>query len=500
MLPLVLIVLMIACFPLQSYDLFWHLATGKTILENGLPREDSFAAHSSGEWINHAWGFDVIARGVEAAGGVNGLLLFRVLLAAGLGWLVFRILRRRGWEEWPAWATVFLVLALARHRLDLRPDLLAHLWLALLFLLVLERRHAWVPVLLLAWVNTHASFLMGWGLALFLLLLEAWRERTRRSWLILSAVLVVPLLNPFGWKALAAPVALQAQVRTMGLVNPEWRAPGLGQFPAFFLVLAGVLALLAARRRSLKWEHAVLLPLALMAATSLRFIGFFAVALAFAVPPMKRRWMTAAAAALGVLALGISMRSFSPPGWGINASLLPVRETAFIQSSGLTGPMFNSPGFGGYLIHALYPARTVFWDGRNELYPALLQEVRDALPSAARWRSLLDDYGIRWAIVRYQGEERVTGPAGDRLQPWSIGRFPPADWALVYWDDAGMVFARREGLTLPEWTVNPESERWVREEVRAGRLKGEAVRLELERKVRERPECRRAARLLRAVP
>lgn len=491
---------MIACFPLQSYDLFWHLAAGKTIFESGIPREDPFAAHSSGEWINHAWGFDIAARGVEAAGGVSGLLLFRVLLVAGLGWLVWRILRIRGWEAWPAWAMVFLVLALSRHRLDLRPDLLAHLWLALLFLLVLEKRHAWVPVLLLAWVNTHASFLMGWGLALFLLGLEAWRERTRRSWLILSAALVVPLLNPFGWKAFTAPVALQAQVRSMGLVNPEWRAPGFEQFPAFFLVLAGVLALLAAQRRSLKREDAVLLPLALMAAASLRFIGFFAVALAFAVPPMKRRWMTAAAAALSVLALGISMRSFSPPGWGLNASILPVRETAFIQSSGLTGPMFNSPGFGGYLIHELYPKHKVFWDGRNELYPALLQEVREALPSAARWRSLLEKHRIGWAIVRFQGEERTTGPGGDRLQPWSLGHFPPREWALIYWDDAGMVFTRREGLALPEWSVNPESERWVRTEVSAGRLAGAAVRSELERKARENPACRRAARLLRAVP
>ena len=142
----------------------------------------------------------------------------------------------------------------------------------------------------------------------------------------------------------------------------------------------------------------------------------------------------------------------------------------------------------------------MFWDGRNELYPALLQEVHEALPSAAGWRGFLDKYGIRWAVVRYQGEETVVSPEGKRLRPWSLSHFPPSEWALVCWDDAGMVFARREGLLVPEWAVNPESERWIREEVRAGRLAGETARSELERKVRESPECRRAARLLRSVP
>ena len=490
---------------MQSYDLFWHLATGKTILESGIPREDPFAAHSSGEWINHAWGFDIVARGVEAAVGLDGLLLFRIALVAGLGWLVFRILCLKGWEEWPAFAMVFLVLTLARHRLDLRPDLLAHLWLALLFLLVLEKRHAWVPALMLAWVNTHASFLMGWGLALFLLGVEAWRERTRRAWVVWGATLVIPLLNPFGWKAFTTPIALQAQVRTMGLVNPEWQAPAFGLFPAFFIVLAAAMVWLVLGRKALRPEHLVMAPLAVMAAASLRFIGFFAVGLAFALPkpggtPRGRTALVAALTGVAAIGLGSSFRYFSSPGWGLNASILPVRETEFIRGSRMEGPMFNSPGFGGYLIHALYPEHRVFWDGRNELYPALLSEVRQALPSAQTWNAFLDKYGIRWAVVRYQGEETVVGPEGKRLRPWSVSHFPPSGWVLVFWDDAGMVFARREGQALPEWRVNPESERWVREEISAGRLGGEAARSELERKVRENPGCRRAARLLRAVP
>jgi hypothetical protein len=399
----------------------------------------------------------------------------------------------------------FMVLALSRHRLDLRPDLLAHLWLALLFLLVLERRHAWVPVLLLAWVNTHASFLMGWGLALFLLALGAWRERSRRPALAAAAALAIPLLNPWGWKAFTAPVALQGQVRAMGLVNPEWQAPALSLFPGFFIAAAAAAVWLVLGRKALRPEHAVLLPLAFMAVTSLRFIGFFAVGLAFVLPwprgmTGRRRALAAALAGIGAIALGTSFRYFSSPGWGLDASILPVHETAFIRQAGLEGPMFNSAGFGGYLIHALYPEHKVFWDGRNELYAPLLREVKDALPSAAAWRSFLDRRGIRWAVVRYQGEETVVGPKGRSLRPWSVSHFPPEGWALVYWDDAGMVFARREGLALPEWTVNPESARWVGEEIRAGRLDRAAVSAELDRKARENPASRRGARLRRLAP
>jgi hypothetical protein len=503
-LPLALIALMIACFPLQSYDLFWHLAAGKYIVGNGIPREDPFAAHSTGEWVNHAWAFDVAARSVEAAAGIQGLLVLRVLLVAGLGWLVHRILRARGWEAGPVWAMVFMVLALSRHRFDLRPDLLAHLWLALLFLLALKRRHAGVPLLLLAWVNTHASFLMGWGLGLFLLVLDAWRERSRRPAFAAAAALVVPLLNPWGWRAFTAPIALHAQVKTMGLVNPEWMAPTLSLFPGFFLAFAAAAVGLILGRRALRPEHAVALPLAALALSSLRFIGFFAVGLAFVLPAPggttgRRRALAAVLAGIGAFALGASCRTFSAPGWGLDASILPVHETAFIRRAGLEGPMFNSAGFGGYLIHALYPEHQVFWDGRNELYAPLLRELKDALPSAAAWRSFLDRYGIRWAVVRYQGEETVVGPRGRARRPWSVSHFPPEGWALVYWDDAGMVLVRREGLRLPEWTVNPESARWVGEEIRAGRLDRAAVSAELDRKMRENPGSRRAAWLRRLV-
>jgi hypothetical protein len=497
--PAVLIALIIACFPLQSHDLFWHLKTGEVILDGGIPRTDPFSEHTSGEWINHAWGFDVAAHAMDRAFGMNGLLVLRLILAAGLAGLLCHAMLRRGFGGGAALAVTALALALARHRLDLRPDALALVLFAVLLLLFETRKSRWVPLLLLAWVNLHASFILGVGTAAFLFGCAWWRERKGEYAALGLLSLAAPLVNPFGWKAYPAPLALQVQVKTMGLVNPEWQAPALRSFLPFFLAMAVLALLLLFRRRALRVEHLLLLPLGLLAFTSLRFMGFLAIAVPFFLPRVRSRIMAPAAALLSFAAFGFSLTSFAPVGWGVDAARLPVRETQFIQHAPLDGPMFNSPGFGGYLIYSLYPRQKVFWDGRNELYVPLLREVRTALPDSARWGVFLRKCGVEWALVKYQGEELVR--SGERVlpRPWSVNHFPPSEWKLVFWDDAGMVFVRGNRWADPGFQANPESLRWIRGEMQAGRLDREAVSRELREKRKASPSCRRAEWLLTSL-
>lgn len=497
--PAVLIALIIACFPLQSHDLFWHLKTGEVILGSGIPRTDPFSEHTSGEWINHAWGFDVAAHAVDRAFGMNGLLVLRLILAGGLACLLCLAMLRRGLGGGASLSVTALALALARHRLDLRPDALAHMLFAVLLLQFDARKTRWVPLLLLAWANLHASFVLGVGTAAFLFGCAWWRERKGEYVGLGVLSLAVPLINPFGWKAYAAPLALQVQVKTMGLVNPEWQAPTLRSFLPFFLAMAAFALLLLLQRRVLRAEHLLLLPLGLLAFTSLRFMGFLAVAIPFFLPVVRFKVLAGTAAFLALAAFGFSLAYFAPAGWGVDGTRLPVRETLFIQQAPLDGPMFNSPGFGGYLIYALHPRQKVFWDGRNELYVPLLQEVRTALPDAARWGVFLKKYGVEWALVKYQGEEQVRSGERMLLRPWSVNHFPPAEWKLVFWDDAGMIFVRRDRWRGAELIANPESLRWLASEMETGRLDRETASRELREKRRASPACRRAEWILTSL-
>jgi tetratricopeptide (TPR) repeat protein len=96
--------------------------------------------------------------------------------------------------------------------------------------------------------------------------------------------------------------------------------------------------------------------------------------------------------------------------------------------------MFNSYGFGGYIIWA-GGGRQVFIDGRyRRVYtPTEYGEYKGIMESAAAWRAGENKYGFDYALVEYDllsrrfPEHLLTNP----------------DWALVYWDNQSLVFVKR---------------------------------------------------------
>ena len=62
-----------------------------------------------------------------------------------------------------------------------------------------------------------------------------------------------------------------------------------------------------------------------------------------------------------------------------------------------------------------------------------------------------------------------------------------------------MIFIRRGASPVPELYLNPESTRFDVAELKSARLDATRARRELEDKLKENPECRRARRLLTAL-
>ncbi|MBV8777589.1 MAG: hypothetical protein JO258_10380 [Alphaproteobacteria bacterium] len=95
----------------------------------------------------------------------------------------------------------------------------------------------------------------------------------------------------------------------------------------------------------------------------------------------------------------------------------PVTPQAALDAAhrrGLTGPVFNSEAFGGYLVFAGVP---VFIDGRIELYgngflAAYLAAERGDPGALA---ALLGDYRIGWTLLQAQAPAVA---ALDRLPGW----------------------------------------------------------------------------------
>jgi len=108
----------------------------------------------------------------------------------------------------------------------------------------------------------------------------------------------------------------------------------------------------------------------------------------------------------------------------------PVEGTEFIRQRYPEARMFNSYGWGGYLINALYPQQRVFIDGRPDMYgDALVEEYVDVVSIQSGWQDILDKYDVDLVII-----ERESALA-------TVLRESPA-WRSVFSADVEEVFVR----------------------------------------------------------
>ena len=118
----------------------------------------------------------------------------------------------------------------------------------------------------------------------------------------------------------------------------------------------------------------------------------------------------------------------------------------------------------------------------------------------AAWEELLLRFDVSAAMVRYHEPLRVLSPAGEPLgeRGFSALWFPTRDWALVYWDDAAMVFVRRERefralIDRAEYTViRPDDLEHLRHRLLDEPDSRAAALLEVERALQENPGGLRA--------
>jgi len=125
----------------------------------------------------------------------------------------------------------------------------------------------------------------------------------------------------------------------------------------------------------------------------------------------------------------------------------------------LRGNVYNPDQFGGFLIWSFYPERRALTDGRNELYRTYDAEYAKARVDSRAWHALLHKYAIDLAVDEYRHERMTVIDAVTKQRkemPASLVYWPRSQWALIGYDDAGMVFARRAAFpveVLQRWEL-----------------------------------------------
>lgn len=472
------IFVMASRFSLDS-DSWWHLRTGQWIVENGqIPKSDPFSFTRQGElwrYPSAAWLSQIAMYGLYARFG-PGLLNLYVAALITLAF-VFIYFALSGGIFTRAFA---LILAAAASGVywAARPYLTTFV-LTAVFLWILEdfrwkraNRLLWLPLVMVAWVNRHPGFAVGFILVGIYALDAAvdWL-RTQRArgglraglrgpfghlLVLIPLLLVAASINPSGPALLGYPFET-VSIGVLRDVIQEWQSPDFHapqMLPFLVLLLLTVAAIGASKRRLDLSDFLLFSVFAVMALMAGRNIALFALAAPLvltrhAAPAFEElrqrwglrpfgtgaqsrrmRWLNLALVAVLLVAAAARISEVLPltANEEAYADSLPIGAVDYLRQEHPPGRLFNSYNWGGYLIWAL-PEYPVFVDGRTDLYgDQFLIDWLQALRAEEGWQQYLADWDIGLVLIEPQL------PLAKVL--------PYEGWRLLYEDELSVLFVR----------------------------------------------------------
>ncbi|MEI6634000.1 MAG: hypothetical protein WCP22_09295 [Chlamydiota bacterium] len=469
----------LAVFDITEHDYWWHLATGKYIIEHRLvPRSDVFSYTATLPWVAHYWLADVVGYALYRVFGTPGMILMNASVITFSFWLVLLAARAAGGGRIIATAVTLVAVFASRSRFYVRPETCSFL-LTALYLFIFSRWKGGrggnrllllFPPLQLLWANLYGGgSVVGLVLLFCFTLGEALNtlcppgaapRRSPRD----AARLAVSALAAFAF-AFVNPNTHRVVFYFLMSRDPifrlivEWRRMDASDIFGVHgaLLAAGAALLVCSRKRTDFTDLALFLALGAMSVDAPRSLPFFAMVSVPIIAPRLRRalspwasregvraswkrngaWIQLAAAcaavAFTVWFLFRDTGHFSRDyafGLGVNWKLFPVQAVDFVERNRVEGPIFNSYGIGGYLIWRLYPRTRVFVDGRVEMYGTGFLKTYMLYWQPEVWEWYVGNYGITCAVI-------------DR-EPNYTTRYLDENpgWALVFFDDRAMVYLR----------------------------------------------------------
>jgi hypothetical protein len=459
------VVLWLGWFSPEIYDsdFWWHLKTGQYIVENrALPAPDPFAFTTAGAGeayageaitrhfnLTHEWLAQVLFYAVWRVTGFAGVVLFRAALLAAFCGLVGLVAWRRCGGFYGSLAAACAAAGMAiRFALD-RPYLITFLLLAATIAILEYRLRLWVlPPLFLFWANCHGGFFLGW-LVLAAYSAEALWQRSgdaRRVSIVSAVSVLLSGANPNGFRILQVLLYYRASSLTRNLL--EWARPAWFAFSEFTVLWMGaaLLMLWAWRRvRPVDWIlFAAFAAAAFSAQRNTILIGLIAPIVIVTYFPWKRALPPFVPFAASLVLIGGGMAV----SWG-NAFQLraaewryPAGAADFLLAHHVTGPIFNTYEYGGYLIWRLWPEQRVFIDGRSlseslfQDYGRILYNVEES--GGRNAPQLLDRYGVQTIVMNtFEYSQGLVY----RLAP-ALADPQQTEWKLVYDDPTAIVLMR----------------------------------------------------------
>jgi hypothetical protein len=452
---LLIVVFAIAAFVIaQLYDpdYFWHLRTGQLILDSHeIPRHDPFSfTRPDAPWVVNAWLFDVLIYCIHSLSGSLGVRLLVAILMGTTFLVVYRSIRAF-LNPAPALLIAVICFTAVMSFAAPRGQLISYLLYALYLHLILGflrtgdmRRLAWLPPIMILWVNSHGGYVTGLILLTTVTgaaVLSRWLDwpdhnpaRVRPLLLCLIVTVGASLVSPnhiHNWVYL-----FDTAGRESTQVISEWRTPALTDRYFQCLLLLGLAYAWAMPFRDSRPKLEELLlstVMVLLSMKAVRHVPFGVITLApllalalsdGVVAKLKSEWQQSRMRNWYQQTAGRG-RQLGPEVYVMNwlmliAALLlsfaygPTlarkhleagnqfigwKAVDFVVSRGITGRVFNEYGFGGFMIYRLYPAQKVFIDGRSDAYgDAFVREYLKISAGQEGWAEAFERHEIDYVV------------------------------------------------------------------------------------------------------
>jgi hypothetical protein len=475
---------------IRAPDYWWHLSTGRWIVEHGrVPDVDVFTYTVNGApYLDAHWLFQLGLYAVQSLGGHEAVVVAKTFLIALLGGILAHI----GWRRDRIFVTAFgvgLTILAANDRLLARPETTSFVLLAAIFAL-LERdtrcRDRWVFLVLpvqLLWVNSHGLYALGIALcgcyatAAAIRSLQDPESRLDLRRLVILTLCVVAMsfasphfvagaLYPLEQLGMISPSGLSSGARfSIGELIPFWSSwmSVMNAVPVLLLAcLAGASLVLNWRHDRARLQHALVF---------VSFFGLFTLAnrnaAVFAIVagpllvvstnqwldryPGIRRFQPVGEIFVAIALLLVSwdlargsywerLHGYHVPGLGYIDLFVAEGATDWLERESPPGPIAHSMVLGGYLNWRLHPRYEVMIDGRLEVYgPEMLSRL--VLRDVASFQRLDRQYHFG-SVALTSAFDSVELIAWLHAQP---------EWRLVQAEIRAVLFVRVDDATSEEW-------------------------------------------------
>jgi hypothetical protein len=481
-------------------DYFWHLSTGRYIVQTGsIPSTDVFSFPTEGQhWLVTEWGWDVITYSLFSAFGYTGLSVLTTIIFLGIFASYIFILRK-----FQVSYTIIILFAVLLcfgifERITPRPHIVTYLFFVLLMSGLIYFKYFnrstkliyFIPLMFLFWANMHMGCVIG--IILFFVIcavevviyfypakfsskdiLPIEKKLLIRLLLIFLASGLAMLANPHGIVTYMYAASAQVNMKMLQEAIMEWISPFDPKIASkfhsmvYFIFLSGGISILyyAVKRKDLL-AAVIFLLFAFNSLRALRFtvdylfvvFVYSTVAASFVITSGKsaKKIIYESAFSKIIVSAVILLFIVTIPGntlynkylvyarffgIGIDKNYYPESMFNFIRDNNIQNigeRPFNTFECGGYFLWN-FPGKKNFFDSRD-LNDFIMNEYQTIISKLPGHEKKIEDYNFDYAICVIP--DIASEPQIMKMNVISYFAKNPDKWKLVFWNDRSLLFVR----------------------------------------------------------